>query len=181
MTPAEEQQEAIKTLQRALDNLRLEQSQNHSNAHSPQVSPTSATFVRGETYVIPASLPIGITAANPLWLPDSAGHSPRRQSAAASFASGITDTSHLSVQAQNSNSSSDDELGDFAMASPASLTGAKRTVGALSDHGMASITPITRIASVRTAAAFVEEVDPRRVFIEKALDVSDRAQISILS
>lgn len=112
----------------------------------------------------PESLTIGLPTSSPLWLPENRGSFDRRRqsSATPSYASDKTDTSHLSVQGQKSESppegvlSSIDEMG--------------KKMGKIRVDDEATVTLPARMAFKST----VEKEDPRREFIEKALDVGQK-------
>lgn len=150
---AEEQQEAIKTLQRALDRLTEAQArtQNPALAHSPQGSPTDTAPGPGGLYGSTTGLAIGMPASETTWLPT--GHS-----TTGSFVSGYS-TSHFSVQAETGDSLRDDRL--------------KMMSEAVSDQEMATTIATARMKSVRAASVPEEQIEPERQFIEKALHVSE--------
>lgn len=165
--PADEQQEAIKTLQRALDNIRYQQGQANDYDHSPQGSPElNARF--SQLMESPTSLTIGLPTTSPLWLPDSNDRTGRRQSTATSHSSEKTDTSHLSVQAQKGESLPHGVLGDVD-----EMGRAGDAKGEKGDKGEKDHDTVRAAGRVTTRSAAVDKTDPRRLFIEKALDVSD--------
>lgn len=113
----------------------------------------------------PADLAIGLPAPALLWATDISSQSSTRRSTTSSFASEHTDCSRLSIQAEKGISSSESSSGaDWVpMAPPIDVSRGASP--------FRTVTRTTQQVDQRGWHPSIEDTDPRRQFIEKALDV----------